>query len=338
MVLFVNRSPWLGFFSLAALVIIGSMAVVSTSTFARDPQILSLAVAGDMILLTPLLYWWFIIRRKAAAARTIIPIIVLSSIAVQAILPAAHSGFLGWIRFLVIPAEIGLLVYVAFKVRSMLFRRSAASTSDVVEAIQSVLEPAIGHKFVARLVAAECAIVYYAVASWRQALKPSAPSGSLSFAVARSGTVLAVLGFVLAIETAGVHLLVTLWSPGAAWVLTGLSAYTLLWVVGDFRALALRPTLVTRDALVLRVGLRFAATVPISLIDRVERASWRDAARPPEGHVNLAAPGTPNVLITFRMPITACRYFGIEQTVRGVLLEMIDSGGFVGAIGTPSPV
>lgn len=50
----------------------------------------------------------------------------------------------------------------------------------------------------------------------------------------------AILGaLVLAtlVETAGLHLLLGLWTPVAAWVATGPSVYGILWMLGDFHAL-----------------------------------------------------------------------------------------------------
>jgi hypothetical protein len=323
------RSPWLLFLLLAGGVAGACLVIAASSAFTRDPAVLAAAMLCDLLGVVPLAYWWFIVRRRLAAARTLIPVVILCLLAAHQALPASHRGVLDWIRFLIAPAELTLAGYIIWKVRSILRTPPRGGSADIVETIERVLEPALGHRPAARLIAAEMAILYYAFGVWKRHGRREETGDGPTFIPVRSTPILVVLGVVLAIETAGMHLLVSRWSDTAAWVLTGLSAYTLLWVVGDFRALALRPTIVTREALRLRVGLRFSATVPWTMVESARRASWRDAANKAKDCANLASPATPNVLITFAEPIAARGYFGMERSVRTVLLAVEDPNGLL---------
>jgi len=80
------------------------------------------------------------------------------------------------------------------------------------------------------------------------------------------------------VETVAVHMLVRQASPISAWILTGLSCYALLWLVGDFRALRSRLTVVAGGSLRFRMGLRWELDVSLSDIDSAFRSSAAEAS------------------------------------------------------------
>lgn len=323
----IRRSPWVLFAALASGVLLASASITSTSLFSLNPAVLGAAISGDVILLIPALYAWVVVRRGAAPLRTVIPVAALSMLAATAILPASSAGVVSWARYALLPAEVGLMVYVVWKVRRVISNRRRGDGGDVVEAAEAAIGRALGVPRVAPLIATEFAAFYYALVSWRH--QAHVPPGALGFHVARAGVVLAVLAPVLLVETVAVHLLVSRWSDAAAWVLTALSVYTLVWVIGDFRALILRPILLTRDELVVRVGLRCTIRAPYSRIEHIQLASWRDTPPASARTLNMAAPGTPNVVITFREPVTAQRAFGVRMHTTGIGLDVQDPSGLL---------
>lgn len=324
------RSPGLVFLTLAAAVLTASWAIASSPAFLASPDVLSAAVALDVVLVIPAAYWALVVRRRLGHARTLIPIIALCILAASAIVPAGHAGVLARARHLIIPAEIGLLAYIVYKVRRVLATGRASRADDPVETASAVLQDALGAPFAARLIASEFAVFYYALASRRR--RPHVPEGASGFVMARPATVLAVLLPIVALETVGMHVLISRWSTLAAWILTALSAYAVLWVLGDYRAMAMRPTLVTRDEIVIRVGLRCSLRAPLALIERVQRTDWRDPERSLRGHLNMASPDSPNILVVFREPLTAQRFFGLTTTVQSVGIRLQDADGLFQAL------
>ncbi|MEX2219062.1 MAG: hypothetical protein WD749_09920 [Phycisphaerales bacterium] len=324
------RSPGWVFLTLAAAVLMASWAIAASSAFQTSPGTLSIAVALDVALIIPAAYWALVVRHRLGHARTLIPIVALCILAASAIVPAGHAGVLAWARYLIIPAEVGLLAYLVYKVRAVLALGCASRAGDPIEAASAALQDALGSPFAARLIASEFAVFYYALASWGR--RPQVPEGASGFAPARAATVIAVLVPIVALETVGMHMLVSRWSVLAAWILTALSAYTMLWVLGDYRAMAMRPTLVTREEVVIRVGLRCSLRAPLALIERVQSTDWRDQGRCVPGHLNMASPDSPNILVAFREPITAQRFFGVTTTVQSVGLRVQDADGMLRAL------
>ncbi|HEY0554190.1 MAG TPA: hypothetical protein VGG20_07980 [Thermoanaerobaculia bacterium] len=97
---------------------------------------------------------------------------------------------------------------------------------------------------------------------------------------ARSLPFTAAICGVIAIETAALHLLLWPRHPWIAWTLTALSLWTVGWLIGDYRAIGARPVVLGDDALLVRLGRRFQARVPLGEIERAEYPSWRDVPVP----------------------------------------------------------
>jgi len=324
-----SGSPGWVFLGLAAAMVTACWAIAASSVFVANPGVLSVAVALDVTVIIPAAYWFLVVRCHHAHFRTMIPVVGLCILATSAIVPALHAGVLAWARHLIIPAEIGLLVYIALKVRAVLASRDGSNWQDPVEAATAALQRALGNAFAARLIASEFAMLYYAVGWWG---RPHVPQGAIAFAPRRSVAALAVFIPIVVIETVGMHLLVSMWSMTAAWILTALSAYTMLWVIGDYRAMAMRPSFASGDEIVIRIGLRCSLHGRLSQIEWVRSADWRDEARFQRGHLNMASPDSPNILVVFREPMTAQRFFGMQKVVRSVALRVQDPDDMMRAL------
>jgi hypothetical protein len=324
-----SQHPRWVFFGTAVTVLTVSWAVAASSIFLMNPRVLSIAVTLDVAVMIPAAYWFLVVRCRHAHLLTMIPIIGLCILAVAAIVPSGHAGILVLAQHLIAPAEIGLLVYIAYKLRAVLLWRDGSLSNDPVEAATAALQRALGNAFAARLIASEFAMLYYAVGCWG---RPPSPDGAFAFAPTRSVGLLAVLVPIVVLETVGVHMLVSMWSMTAAWILTALSAYTMLWVFGDYRAMAKRPSFVKRDEVVIRVGLRCSLRARLAQIELVRTAGWRDEGRSRRGHLNMASPDSPNILVIFREPITVQRIFGMQTTVRTIALRVQDPDGMMRAL------
>ena len=114
--------------------------------------------------------------------------------------------------------------------------------------------------------------------------------------------------------------LVAFWT---AWTLTALSLWTVVWLIRDYRAIGARPLVLGPETLLVRLGRRFRARVPLGEIERAEAPGWRDI--PPKGapgYLKLSGPGGPNVLLTFARPIEFRGPGGIRRSVTRVGLRL----------------
>jgi hypothetical protein len=124
------------------------------------------------------------------------------------------------------------------------------------------------------------------------------------------GAVLVALLFVTVGEMTGVHLLLHRWSGRVAWGATGLGLYGLLWLLGDWRAVVLRPTLLGNETLEIRVGLRWKAAIPLTMVRSV--CTGPDQ-RHHQGAFRASPLGPANMYLHLTQPVELHGLFGLRR-------------------------
>lgn len=128
------------------------------------------------------------------------------------------------------------------------------------------------------------------------------------------------------VETAVVHLLVSLWIGWVAWILTISGLSSILWLLRDFNAARLNPSVVTESGLELRTGLRWRAD-----LDWTEIVGIHDTP-PEEESVTMTLLGQPDFWLECRQPNVVHGVFGIERSVKFIGLGVDDPIEFRTAI------
>jgi hypothetical protein len=133
------------------------------------------------------------------------------------------------------------------------------------------------------------------------------------------------LAMAMLVEGIALHAIVAAAHPRAAWAMTAIHAYALLWIVGHDRAIAGRVVAVEPDALVLRAGLRLTARVPWSLVEGAHEAGATV-------DLDVARPADANVSVRFHGPVEVTGFLGRRRKVTGVRLCVDDPEGLRAAI------
>jgi len=231
-------------------------------------------------------------------------------------------------EILSVPAEIGLVAWIAVRTRRSL--RSLRSTSgpgadDMLDRLRKVAREIVPMRGVSEAIGFEMAVVYYSLFGWRRRRAPLDPAARV-FTYHRTNGY-GALGFALLIVTIAeaipVHLLVTRWSPRGAWLLTALAAYGMLWFLADFRATRLRPILLDDDILCLRTGLRWTVRIPRTHIVAIHKKA-------PKGEPFLRAtlPGTTPLWIELAEPVTAQGPYGKEKKAQWIAVAVDEAKAF----------
>jgi hypothetical protein len=203
------------------------------------------------------------------------------------------------------PAELALAGFAATRAHRHLRRGAPGEGKDVLKAIRSVTREIIPARPVADAVAAELALVWYALLAWRA--RPEVAPGETAFTAHRKnglGGMVGALAFACAGEAVGAHLLVERWSPPGAWALTALSAYGVAWLVGLGRSVALRPTVIDAGGLRVRVGLLWEMAIPFDRIASVTAGGSGIPKRAP-GLLRAALLTAPRLTIELAEPMEA---------------------------------
>lgn len=299
--------PQLSYAAVLTAVVAAESAVLASRAYGLHPMPLRAAVIFDLCAVPLGLWWLLFVRKGKAQPRTTARVFVLS-VAVVALLFGRD------VRLLAAPVEL-LLLYLGFtSVRGAL---RARSSTDAAAALRSGLVAALGDNLAARVAAAELTVFWYAFFSYGAAAKAAARAGFTAYKRAGWTAIYVAIALVSLGEAVGVHFLLRRFGPVATGSAAAFHLYALLWMLGDLRALMVRPIVVGDGVLHLRLGLRWEAEIPLPLIERVELQP-----KPSQDAMRLAIVGSANLRLLLRAPVVLHGPFGIRRESRDLLLQV----------------
>jgi hypothetical protein len=329
-----RHRPVFLFIGIALLLIAIEFWIVLSVWFPRNADLLSLAITVDLTLGIPALYYLFLVRPRKSPPVALAPVFIASVLLAQLILPSAQQRYLGWIAYTLPLIEGTLLVIAGYKARSVAraYQRLRSGYVYATDALEASLRAVFGDYLAIKLLMTELSLLYYLCAGWFRRFKPN-DTANLAFSYHRANgyaAVLGMFGFVIALETIGLHLIVQHWSPAIAWVLTALSLYSLAWIVGDYHAARLHPIVLTPRVLHIRTGLRWRTDLDWSAIAAVTRAA--SSTRPGTHDLNLAISGEPRLILDLKEPVIVHGLFGIQKKASRIGLSVDDEALFQAAL------
>jgi hypothetical protein len=279
-----------------------------------------IGAALDVAVTVPALFFFLVIRGGLQPLVSLVPLCLLGLLRATYLAPQ-----IAWARpAMAASAEFAVVALIAFRLRRGL--RAAEADTDILSRIATAAREIVPSAKVAAVLAGEIAILYYAFASWRQ--QPHAPAGSRAFSIHQQSGVAdlcTVLAGVSLVETVLVHLALMRWSVAAAWALSALSIYGMVWLVAMARSLVLRPVLVRDGELIARSGMLWTVCIPLADIASVESG---DAIF----GMKLPPASQPNVVLRLSEPVTARGIYGMTRRVSSLALAIDDQAAFLRAI------
>jgi hypothetical protein len=291
------------------------------------PDLIAIGVMLDLIVMVPAVYWFLAVRRGGWPGLSVVPVVLLGILGSALLLPEDRGLLRNVMAVLAIPYEIALVTWIAVRTRRAL--RRTPGDEDTLGRFREVARDVLPARRAAEAVAFEMAVLYYALLSWRR--RPEEVQGAFTYH-RKSGYgafIFAVLVMILA-EAIPVHILLMRWSVVAAWALSILSFYAIVFFFADWRAARLHPILLDDEALRIRVGLRCRVRIPRERITAVHKK------RPPgsDPYIRAALPGPVPLWIELTEPVTAEGPYGIERRARWISLTVDDPERFRQALET----
>lgn len=313
------RLPFLTFAALATGIYATAVTLMRMRSELRHPDAVSVGILIDLLVVVPLVFYLLPVRRAGWPVRTLIPLFLLSLTGAALVLPDQREMLKRVSEILSVPAEIGLVAWIALRVRRSLRDTRDAGADDMLDRLRTVAREIVPLRGVAEAIGFEMAVVYYSLFAWRRR-RPQLDPATRVFTYHRTNSY-GALGVALLIVTMAeaipVHLLVTRWSPRGAWLLTALAAYGMLWFLADYRATRLRPILLDQDTLCIRTGLRWTVRIPRAHIVAIHKK-----APQAEPLLRAALPGTTPLWIELSEPVTAQGPYGKEKKARWIAVAV----------------
>ena len=305
--------------ALPFLMILFLLWLAQSAYFGRFPDQLALGITADLAFTIPLLYFFMIRKRAAIPNITVVPVLIISLALATWALPAANQQYLAMVKAWVVPlAELGAITYVVtrmLKIRREV-RRNRHQGFDFYNALRKASAEILPGK-AGSLFATELATFYYGLFAWR---RPALQSNQYTYHK-ESGTMglLGAVIFMVLVETSVVHLLLQGYSHVTAWVLTGISLYSGLQLLGMARSMGKRPIALTNDTLQLRYGIMAQVDVPLSQIKSVQPVSGELIF---DDHTRQLSPlgslDNYNVAIEVQQPHTLLGLWGMKKTFTSI--------------------
>ncbi|MGB3182108.1 MAG: hypothetical protein WBB45_12010 [Cyclobacteriaceae bacterium] len=328
-----------------AFIILVSVCLGSGLVVALTPP-LAMGILYDLTLLSPLIYL-LLIRNKDIPRITAVPVFIIGLVVATLLLPTDTTHYLT-IRNVVLPlVELTVLGFITFQAvrAARVYRKVSAGEADFLTAFRRSAMELIPYRRVADIFTTEAGMLYYALFAWRFR-KSSSEGGYTSHQKSGSVALFAVIIFLILAETFVLHILLVRWSVVAAWVMSGLSMYSAVQLLGHVKAMITRRSYLSPSHIHLRYGLFGDVSIPVADVSRVE-VSGKDISGI-EGSAKLSLLGDlegHNVILHLESPASLTGPYGISKvfTCLGVFID--DSSGFATAVrrlqhheGTASPV
>jgi len=328
------------FLFLTTIVVAVETMVVHASTLAGNTtHLLALGVTIDLIAGLPLLYYLLFIRSQQKSTRSLIPIIFLASAIAYLVLPADMELYLNQLRYLFFILDLFVLYKILFNFRTIYrgYRANQSARPELPGIIhfEKAMHQQFAGSLLIRFIMTELLIYYYLIFG----RKISYPSQSLTpFSYHRKGNggiIVGVLVAVSIVEMTVVHVILdlVLHIPKIAWIITGLSIYSLFWIVGDYQAMKARPILLMEKTLLIQTGIRWQVSVPLDQI-----LSTRFIANKSElqnfsaDYISLSSGRSPNIMIQLNQEVEAIGLFGRTVTASNFAVAVDDPDFFLKAI------
>lgn len=292
--------------------------IVWTMVVVTGAPVVAAAGAFDLTATAGLAMWLLGVRPGHLPKRALTMTVAVGAVAARVLLArvgdATHAVIAAAITL-----ELAAIVVVVVR-----FRRARAAWRIATEdRLETALRATGIPEVVAAAIACELTIVRFAVAGWRR------PRGDW-FSVHRAngwGLYAGTFVVLTLVETPLVHVVLSAFGHAtAAWVLTALSLYSVVWLVGDLHALRHGGVAVRGEVLELRLGVRWRARIPRA--DVVWAARCDGATCKASDFSILGA----NVVLRLAGPQVIRGLFGRRRVVREVALSIDDADAFLAAL------
>ncbi len=295
-----RRRSLIAFVSLALVLLTLETWIAARVETSPRPDMLAIAVTLDIAVGVPLLFYLLIVRKKFLPLSSMVPVCILTLLAIRFILPTSEQSFLRFSEFLIPAIELAVAGFVLFKLRHIIrdVRTARRECLYFTDALRAGMRKSIKSDFVAAIVATEASMFYLVFAGWFARFRTSRQDVSVYSYHRKSSYLLWALVALVGVETGGVHLVISIWTQTGAWIFTAISAYTILWLVGHFHATRLQPVVVDDRYLHLRTGLIWRSQMSLSNIVEVRKRMQGDAEL--DGYVNVAMMGSPDIVVVLK--------------------------------------
>lgn len=308
--------------------------VANSPYFPHNTTVLAFAITADLLLGIPLLFYGLVVRPNHLPSITLAPVFLLAVVIAGYILPSTGRSYLDMAKTLVPLIELTILCVVVWKSRDIYqhYRHARAQRIYFIDALETSVHSTFGNYPAVKLLTIELSLIFLAFFGFFLKFTTRNSQDKI-FTYHRKSlypAIFLVLVLLIILETISLHLLIQRWNSLVAWILTGLSIYSIFWIIGDFNAIRLHPIVLGSETLYLRSGFRWNVTVRLMDIADLQTPKRNDAKSP--DYLSFALAGEPHMVIVLKQPVHVKGLFGMDKEVSRIGLFLDDVATFRAAL------
>jgi len=304
----IHKNIWFALLTALGILAIGLLLMHKAAPLHQD------AVASgflfDMVITFPVA-WYFLVTRPLKLRKwSILLVITCCCTVAYLILPAHQRHYILQLRELIALPELALLIYTLSKIRHIRreYRQLQATLPDVAYNLHQSMATVMGNTTAIKIIASELTILRFGLFFWK---KQPTSTASYRFSIHREIAYASLFGVIIsvcAIELVAFHLFLLHYSYTAALIVTILSIWGTLFLIGDFAAIIQSPVLILQDKILLRTGLRWRALVDTNNIASIQKVT--DSFEPDSTCFNGGLmKNRVNILFSFTQPVQIERLY-----------------------------
>lgn len=289
------------------------------------------ALPLDFMVGIPIGFYLLVIRPRKLTLLSVIPVIWVGYGLSTFALGSPEAGILPYLLAALVPIELAIAARECLEIGKV-YKRAKKTSSDPMVWFKETMQHLVRKDTPASMAAAELSVWYYALLSWRK--KPYALSDEKAFSYHNAGGYMnMMLGLALAfpVEIIGVHILISQWNIVAACVVTVLSVYAAVWLLGDARARVIRPVAVGDECVRLECGIQMEAVISLPDIEKICLFEGQIDALARSDKLNYGTFYQANVWLVTKRPIEVRTMLGTKR-IRAIGLSLDDPKAFADAV------
>lgn len=285
----------------------------------------------DFMVGIPLGFYLLVVRPRSLTLLSVIPVIWVGYGLSAFALGSPDAGMLPYLLIVLMPVELAIAIRECLNVVKV-YRSARRASEDPMVWFKKTMLYFVRKDAPASMVAAELSVWYYALLSWRK--RPYVLPGEKAFSYHNAGGYMnMMLGLALAfpVEIVAVHLLLSQWSEVAAVIVTALSIYAAVWLIGDARARVMRPIVVGESHVRIECGIQMEAVFSLSEIESVAFSESDISHIRESDRLNCGTFYRPDMWIVTKRSVEVRTLFGTKR-VRAIGLSVDDPRSFASAV------
>ncbi|SDK46581.1 hypothetical protein [Sediminibacillus albus] len=341
-----------------SLIILPNYLVMQMQLVGPVNDMVGLCTALDLVIILPLVLYFFGFKKRVSWL-VLCAFILWGLLLANWMIPSEADAYLSYFTQSVIVIESGVIVLELmlfaiivkrFPVLLKNYRKEKNFHYHFLLSFSAAIQSTFSFKneklnkfqLTLRILATDIAAIYYSLFSWRKSVPAIVQGKAHSFTFHKDGSYLGVfimLVHAMVLEIIAVHIMVAQYSHTAAWIVTGLDIYTLLFIIADYQAIRLSPVVLDSKGIHFQKGIRQYGFISWGKVSGINEngKSVREVGQD-RNSISLALHGLEKEQIPYVIkltgPVEIRQIFGFKKTIQSLYVKMDEGHKFYETVGS----